>query len=123
MKLILKIWLIITSALTNLNFNKMATKTWKLGEVARGGVITAEVTKGKVTVIAKDWDFSTGSRKSSNQSNAKELYRLEVSTDGNDIDMQREITIWLQEEATSYWADEILKWILSKMDRKKRMFW
>ena len=101
----------------------MATKTWKLGEVARGGVITAEVTKGKVTLIAKDWDFSTGSRKSSNQSNAKEMYRLEVSTDGNDIEMQRKITFWLEEEATSYWADKILEWILSKMDRKKRMFW
>lgn len=101
----------------------MAKKTFKIGEVARGGVITADVTKDKVTLIAKEWDFSTGSRKSSNQSNAKEMYRLEVPTDGNDIEMQRKLTLWLQEEATIYWADKILEWILSKMDRKKQMFW
>ena len=35
----------------------MASKTWKLGEVCKGGVITVEATAKKVTVIAKEWDF------------------------------------------------------------------
>lgn len=30
----------------------MATKTWKLGEVCRGGVITIETTKTQVKIIA-----------------------------------------------------------------------
>ena len=34
----------------------MATKTWKLGELSKGGVITVEVTAKKVAVIAKEWD-------------------------------------------------------------------
>ena len=31
----------------------MAKKTWKLGEVCRGGVITIETTKTQVKIIAK----------------------------------------------------------------------
>ena len=90
----------------------MATKTFKIGEYARGGVITAIATKTKITVIAKDWDFSKGSHKGSDQSNAKELYRLEVST--NDSYAQRKLSDWLCEESTSYYSDEIMNWIKSK---------
>ena len=51
----------------------MAKKTWKLGEYSKGGIITAEVKKDKITIIAKDWDTSTGYSRGSNQSNAKEF--------------------------------------------------
>ena len=63
----------------------MATKTFKIGEYCKGGVITVETTAKKVAVIAKDWDFSAGSKKGSNQSNAKEWNRLEVSTTDQNI--------------------------------------
>jgi hypothetical protein len=38
----------------------MATKTWKIGEYAKGGIITVEARGKKVTVIGKEWDFTTG---------------------------------------------------------------
>ena len=91
----------------------MATKTWKLGEVAQGGIITVEI-KGKViTVIGKEWDFSTGSRKSSDQSNAKEFTRGSVLA--NDYDVERKLYEFLVNLSTSYWADEIIKWIKTKV--------
>jgi hypothetical protein len=53
----------------------MATKTFKIGEYAKGGIITVEITGKVIVVIGKEWDFSTGSRRSSDQSNAKEFTR------------------------------------------------
>ena len=50
----------------------MATKTFKIGEYAKNGVITAITTKNKVTIISKLWDVSAGTNKNSDQSNAKE---------------------------------------------------
>ena len=92
----------------------MATKTWKLGEVCQGGVITVETTSNEVTVIGKEWDFSTGSRRSSNQSNAKEFTRFTAS---NEIPLQRnKLENFLTDLATSYHADVILKWIESKSE-------
>jgi hypothetical protein len=49
----------------------MAKKTWKLGEVCRGGIITVETKENKVAIIGKEWDFAAGSNRGSNQSNAK----------------------------------------------------
>jgi hypothetical protein len=91
----------------------MATKTFKLGEVARGGVITVETNKTKVSIIVKDWDFSTGSRRSSNQSNAQELYRKEVYI--NDRNAYNELMRFMYEETTSYWAEKIMDWIQLKV--------
>jgi hypothetical protein len=99
----------------------MASKTFKIGERARGGVITADVTKDKVTLIAKEWDFSTGSRKSSNQSNAKEMYRITI--DVTDSQAEWKLFNWASEEATSYHADEILKWVKSKVTLNKKSMW
>ena len=99
----------------------MATKTWKLGEVCRGGVITVETKKNEVTVIAKEWDFSQGSRKGSNQSNAKEWNRLEVDVEQTNAD--RKLSFFLGDLTTSYHADNIMKWIESKVKLNKQMFW
>ena len=38
----------------------MATKTFKIGEYAKGGIITVETTTRTVVVIGKDWDMSQG---------------------------------------------------------------
>ena len=97
-----------------------ATKTWKLGEVAQGGVITVEVKDKQITVIGKEWDFSTGSRKSSNQSNAKEFTRKTFNADAENV--HRELADFLCDLTTSYWADEITKWIVSKVKLRTSLF-
>jgi len=94
----------------------MATKTWKLGEVCKGGVITVETTKTQVKVIAKEWDFSTGSNKGSDQSKAKEWDRLEVNL--TDSKAETKIDWFLFDLPTSYWAGEILDWIRTKVEFK-----
>jgi hypothetical protein len=99
----------------------MASKTWKIGEYAKGGVIVTQTKGNKVIVIGKDWDFSTGSRKSSNQSNAKEFTRIEV--DCEEMDADRQLSMFLNDLTTSYYTDEIMKWIESKTKLNKRMFW
>jgi hypothetical protein len=94
----------------------MATKTWKLGEVCRGGVITIETTKTQVKVIAKEWDFSKGSNKGSDQSKAKEWNRLEVSL--SDTDAETKLDWFLWDLTTSYWTSEIMDWIKTKVEFK-----
>jgi hypothetical protein len=99
----------------------MATKTFKLGEVCKGGVITV-VTKGNnVTIIAKDWDFSAGSKKGSNQSNAKEFDREEANMDNESS--TRQLSNFLYDLTTSYHTDQIMEWIKSKVDINSQMFW
>jgi hypothetical protein len=90
----------------------MATKTWKLGEVCRGGVITVTTTKDTVLVQAKAWDMSAGVGKSSNQSKAKEWDRLEVKT--LSVNADRDLTIYLEDLSTSYYAGKIMEWVKSK---------
>jgi hypothetical protein len=99
----------------------MATKTWKLGEVCNGGIITVETKGNTVTIIGKEWDFSQGTRRSSDQSNAKEFCRLETDTEVGDAD--RRMSEYLNDLTTSYWAGEIMKWIESKVKLNKRLFW
>jgi hypothetical protein len=94
----------------------MATKTWKLGEVCRGGVITIETTKTQVKVIAKEWDFSKGSNKGSDQSKAKEWNRLEVNL--SDTDAETKLDWFLWDLTTSYWTSEIMDWIKTKVEFK-----
>jgi hypothetical protein len=90
-----------------------ATKTWKLGEVAQGGVITAEINGKVITIIGKEWDTSTGYKKSSNQTNAKEFTRGSVLS--NERDAERKLYMFLSKLSTSYWADEIIKWVKTKV--------
>lgn len=91
----------------------MATKTWKIGEYAKGGIITVETTSTKVIVIAKDWDFSTGSRRSSDQSNAKEFNRKSVVATDNGS--KRAVLEFLEDLTTSYYAGQIMEWINTKI--------
>lgn len=97
----------------------MKNKTFKLGEVCRGGVITVQVKGGKAIVIAKEWDMSAGTRKSSNQSNAKEWNRLEV--DETLSSSHRQLSDFLHDLTTSYHADQILTWF--KANSKIKSVW
>ena len=90
----------------------MATKTWKLGELCQGGVITVETSAKKVKVIAKEWDVSQGYSRGSNQANAKPFNTLEVDTDLSSS--YSKVDDFLNDLTTSYWADEIMTWIRSK---------
>jgi hypothetical protein len=87
----------------------MATKTWKLGEVCKGGIITIETTKTQVKVIAKEWD------------NSKEWNRLEVNL--SEKDSRSKVDWFLFDLTTSYWGDEILKWIETKVKFKTNGLW
>jgi hypothetical protein len=100
---------------------KSITKTWKIGEYARGGVITVEITGKVIVVICKEWDFSTGSRRSSDQSNAKELYRCTCTAE--DEDVERKLLNLLCDMTTSYYADQLIKWIKTKVELHKSLRW
>ncbi len=100
----------------------MASKTWKIGEYAKGGVIVTQTKGNKVIVIGKDWDFSTGSRKSSNQSNAKEF--TSGTTLATDSKARRHLSNFLNDLTTSYYSDKIIEWIESKVELSgDRFFW
>jgi hypothetical protein len=91
----------------------MATKTFKIGEYCKGGVITVEI-KGKViTVIGKDYDFSTGSNRGSSQKNAKEWTRGTVLA--TEQDASRQLNMFIGDLTTSWWTGKIIKWIESKV--------
>jgi hypothetical protein len=99
----------------------MATKTFKIGEYCKGGVITVETTAKKVAVIGKIWDYSKGSTKGSDQSKAKEFTRLEVMVD--EPDARNKVDWFLFDLTTSYYADEVMKWIESKVSFKSEFNW
>ncbi len=85
------------------------TKTWKIGEYAKGGIITIEITGNQLAIIGKEWDHSKGTRKSSDQSNAKEWCRTNVLLDLNDA--HHKIFMELTDITTPYYADQIIEWI------------
>ena len=96
----------------------MATKTFKIGEYCKGGVITIETTKTQVKVIAKEWDTSKGFSKGSDQSKAKEWNRLEVNLASSDA--ERKIDFFLFDLTTSYYTGEIMDWIKTKVEFNNR---
>jgi hypothetical protein len=99
----------------------MATKTFKIGEYAKGGIITVIATAKEVTVICKEWDMSTGTRRSSDQSNAKEMYRKSFNVASRDI--ERDLFMYLTDETTSYYADQIIQWVKTKVKFNQDNWW
>ena len=96
------------------------TKTFKLGEQCTGGVITVEITGKIITVIGKEWDFSAGSKKSSNQSKAKEFVRGTVDTTDNNC--YNKLLNFLYFLTTEYYAESIIEWIQTKVHIDKTPF-
>jgi hypothetical protein len=99
----------------------MAKKTWKLGEICKGGIITVETKGNKVAIIGKDWDYSKGSTRGSNQSNAKEWTRLEVNAE--EAGASREMSNFLHDLTHSWAVDKIMEWIDDKTDVQQIMHW
>ena len=95
------------------------TKTWKIGEYAKGGVISVEINKtfrngNVITIIGKEWDSSQGYKKNSNQSNAKEFIRTTIHS-SYDSDAERKMFRFLNELTTSYYVGNIIEWIKTKI--------
>jgi len=99
----------------------MTTKTFKIGESAKGGVITVEVRDTVVTVIGRDWDYSKGSNKGSDQSNAKEFIRETFDTLNDNV--YRQLSFFLCDLTTSYYSELVIDWIVSKTGIKKSFGW
>jgi hypothetical protein len=97
------------------------TKTWKIGEYCKGGIITVEITGKVIHVIGKEWDMSAGTRRSSDQSKAKEWTRGTVTAD--DSDARRKLDNFLNDLTTSYYAGQVLEWIESKVAFKPSFGW
>lgn len=98
----------------------MATKTFKIGEYCKGGIITAIATEKKVTLIGKEWDTTKGYNKGSDQSNAKEFTRLEVDP-SNEFSFRR-MDEFLCDLTTNYYACEVIKWVESVVKVKNGLF-
>lgn len=99
----------------------MTTKTFKIGEYCKGGVIVVEI-KGKIiTVIGKDWDFKAGSTKSSDQSNAQEFTRGTV--EATDPQVYKKLYEFLIDLTTHYYTEQVIDWIASKVTIQKNMLW
>ena len=95
----------------------MATKTFKIGESCIGGIITAEVSKTKITIINKQWDMSKGTRRSSYQTNAKELQRatFDIGVNKFNYDLEYKIERFLNELTTSYYGGVVIEWLKTKI--------
>jgi hypothetical protein len=99
----------------------MAKKTFKIGEYCKGGIITVETKGNNVAIIAKDWDYSQGTRKGSNQKNAKEFDRRELNFENDSS--TREANNFLHDLTTSYYAGQVMKFIESKIDVPRGLHW
>ncbi len=93
-----------------------ATKTWKIGEYATGGVITVNVSGNVIEIQNREWDYSKGTRKSSNQSNAK-ILSITTITNTEYSNAYSKAFVCLSDITTSYYASVIIEWIESKIGK------
>ncbi len=68
----------------------MATKTFKIGEYCKGGIITVETKGSIVHIIAKEWDMSQGTRKNSNQKTPLRLMMNEYKHNTNQLSKNKQ---------------------------------
>jgi hypothetical protein len=90
----------------------MYTKTWKIGEVCQGGIITVEI---KIQLYISYWNgfFENGTKRSSNKSKAKEFTRKTVLA--SESRAEYKLDDFICELATSYWASTITDWVKTKV--------
>lgn len=98
----------------------MATKTWKIGECCRGGIITVVIKHTKITIIGKEWDLAKGSNRGSDQSGAKEWTRFELQA--LEYDAYRKAYAFLSDLTTHYYTNTIIEWIEEKIGYKIKSY-
>jgi hypothetical protein len=101
---------------------KTKTKTWKIGEVCQGGIITVEVTGKVIAIIGKEWDMSKGTRRGSDQKGAKEFTRGTMDATSNGA--ERKCDDFLCDLTTSYYAGQVMDWIKTQVEFKsENSYW
>jgi hypothetical protein len=90
-----------------------ATKTFKIGEYCKGGIIQVQIKGKTILVIGREWDHSSGRRSKQNGHNNPEWTRITIEADNENA--WRVIDAFLHELTTSYYAGTIMKWIESKI--------
>ena len=98
-----------------------ATKTFKIGEYCKGGIITVEISGNVIDIIGKDWDTSAGLTKKSNQSNAKEFIR--ETYNAKDSNVERQMMNFLEDLTTHYYASEVVSYIKTKVTLEANSGW
>lgn len=98
-----------------------ATKTFKIGEYCKGGIITVEISGNVIDIIGKDWDTSAGWTKKSNQSNAKEFIRKTYNA--TDRNVERQMMDFLEDLTTHYYASEVVSYIKTKVTLEANSGW
>lgn len=99
----------------------MIKKTFNLGEWCSGGVISVEIQDKQITIINRDWDVSKGWSKNSDQSNAKEVFRQSVMS--YEDNARYDLDLILNDITSSYYSEEIIKWIESKIKLETEYPW
>lgn len=99
----------------------MIKKTFNIGEYAKGGVISVEIKGKAVTIIGREWDFSKGSNKNSDQTNSPEFTRETFNADNETV--RRELEEFLNDLTTSYYTDQIIEYIESNVKLYMNLRW
>jgi hypothetical protein len=87
----------------------MATKQFKIGERAIGGIIKVDIEKTLVTVSALEYYTK------------KEICSKKFWLTG--VDVEYDIELYLDELSTAYYADKIMKYIREKMFKNYGIVW
>jgi hypothetical protein len=84
------------------------TKTFNIGEYAIGGRIKLTITSSVIRIQALDWNSK------------KVVMESDFNADQQGCDTQ--INNYLHELTSSYWADQVMQWIESKIELKKYLW-
>ena len=94
----------------------MATKTFKIGEYAKGGIIKV-ITKGNVIQITIHNMYSKEQEEIEAHSETITEYDRTIKCD----DLERRLNNFLHEITSSYYAGKVMNWIKDKT--KLNFFW
>ena len=78
-----------------------AKKTFKIGEYAKGGIVTVQITGKVIIVKALDWNTKA------------QIMSGSVTSDERNA--QWKLNDFLNDITSSYYADKVLSWIKSKV--------
>jgi len=83
----------------------MATKTFKIGEYALGGIIQVKITGKIIQIFVKDMYGDGGTVRTG-------------TTSTEDDDVERKLSDFLNDVTTHYYTEKVMKWIKEKTGLK-----